>query len=521
MPPRAKEIHPNITARILPHNDEAEQAVLGSVLIDEDAPITILNEIKSEDFYQPAHQHIFQAMQNISFSDKPVDIVTLVQEVETMGCMEKVGGITYLTELSNFVPSASNYRYYLDIVKKNSLLRQLISVSGKISDNAFSGDPENKALEQAESEIYALSEKRDKGTMVDIKQAVSEAVTQMEYKFAHPTEEVNVPIKYKLLNGILNGFHKTDLVLIAARPGQGKTSIGMNFITDAALDMTRKTEAGAVNPYKCAVFSLEMSAVQLANRMLASVAKVDMAKALKGNLAPDEWTRIAAARKKLSQTQIFIDDSSLTTPVEILSKCRRLKRELGGLDLVMIDYLQLMSSGKQIESRQQEVAEITRTMKIAAKELEVPILLLSQMSRDVEKRNTKEPQMSDLRESGAIEQDADIIMFIYREYKNTDTSVDEETRNKVELIIAKHRNGSTGKVPLRWRGSYVSFEDIDTSAVTESRAQNVPENKGNFIMGDDEPAPEEDNTIEHKLNIGSGSVAEILSTDNADIDDII
>ena len=330
------ENHPNVKGRILPHNDEAEQAVLGSVLIDEDAPITILNEAKPDDFYQPAHKLIFQAMQNVSFSDKPVDIVTLVQEIETMGCMDKVGGITYLTELTNFVPSASNYRHYLNIVKKNSLLRQLVAVSGRISDNAFSGDPEDKALEQAESEIYALSEKRDKSTLVDIKQAVSDAVEQMEYKFANPNEDVNVPIKYKLLNSILNGFHKTDLVLIAARPGQGKTSIGMNFITDAALDMSRKTEAGAVDPYKCAVFSLEMSAVQLANRMLCSVAKVDMAKALKGQLAPDEWTRIASARKKLSQTKIYIDDSSLTTPVEILSKCRRLKRELGGLGLLMV-----------------------------------------------------------------------------------------------------------------------------------------------------------------------------------------
>lgn len=516
------DTHPNVKARILPHNDEAEQAVLGCVMIDENAPITILNELKPDDFYQNSHKLIFQAMQNISLSDKPVDIVTLVQEIETMGCSEKVGGITYLTELSNFVPSSDNYRHYLEIVKKNSLLRQLIAVSSRISDNAFGGDPEDKALESAESEIYALSEKRDKSSLMEIKEAVGKAVEQMEYKFAHPKEEVHVPIKYKGLNNYLNGFHRSDLVLIAARPGQGKTSIGMNFVTGAALDMTRKTDAGAVNPYKCAVFSLEMSAVQLANRMLCSVAKVDMGKALRGQLDPDEWMRISEARKRLSASKIYIDDSSLTTPVEILSKCRRLKRELGGLDLVMIDYLQLMSSGKKTDSRQQEVADITRTMKIAAKELDVPILLLSQMSREVEKRNTKEPQMSDLRESGAIEQDADIILFIYREHKETDTNIPEEERNKVEIHIAKHRNGSTGKVPLRWRGSYVTFEDIDMSAAADAQAQNIPESKGRFIMGEDSVPPENDNDgIEHKLNIGSGSIEEILSTGNTDVDDII
>ena len=520
MPKDAKNVsHPNLKARVLPHNDEAEQAILGCVMIDENAPVTILSELTPDDFYSGAHKLIFTAMQSLAQEDKPVDIVTLVQEVETMGCMEKVGGITYLTDLSNFVPSADNYKHYLAIVKKNSLLRRLIAVSGKIADNAFEGDPADNALELAESEIYALSEKRDRSTLVDIKEAVGQAVEEMEYKFARPKEEVNIPIKYRGLNYILNGFHRTDLVLIAARPGQGKTSIGMNLITDAALDTRRTTAAGAPDPYKCAVFSLEMSAVQLANRMLASVAKVDMGKMLKGNLQPDEWKKIAHARKKLSAAKIFIDDSSLTTPVEILSKCRRLKRELGGLDLVMVDYLQLMSSGKRSDNRQQEVADITRNMKIAAKELNVPILLLSQMSREVEKRNTKEPQMSDLRESGAIEQDADIIMFIYRPHKETDNVSDEE-KSRVEIHIAKHRNGTTGKVPLRWRGSHVSFEDMDPSADADERAAlSQTENGGRFIMGDDDVPPTEQDDLRVKMNIGSGTIEEILKV--SDDDDII
>ena len=246
---------------------------------------------------------------------------------------------------------------------------------------------------------------------------------------------------------------------------------------------------------------------------------MDMGKMLKGNLQPDEWKKIAHARKKLSAAKIFIDDSSLTTPVEILSKCRRLKRELGGLDLVMVDYLQLMSSGKRSDNRQQEVADITRNMKIAAKELNVPILLLSQMSREVEKRNTKEPQMSDLRESGAIEQDADIIMFIYRPHKETDNVSDEE-KSRVEIHIAKHRNGTTGKVPLRWRGSHVSFEDIDPSADADERAAlSQTENGGRFIMGDDDVPPNEQDDLRVKMNIGSGTIEEILKV--SDDDDII
>lgn len=510
--------HPNLKARILPHNDEAERAVLSCVMIDENAPVTILGELTPDDFYVGAHKLIFSAMQSLALKDVPVDIVTLVQELDTAGTTEKAGGVTYLTELSALVPSADNYKHYLAIVRKNSLLRKLIAAGSRIADNAFEGDPGDNALELAESEIYSLSEERDRSSLIDIKQAVGEAVEQMEYKFAHTKEELNIPIKYRGLNYILNGFHRTDLVLIAARPGQGKTSIGMNFITDAALDSGRKTAAGAADPYKCAVFSLEMSAVQLANRMLSSIAKVDMGKMLKGTLAPDEWKRIAHARKRLSDARIYIDDSSLTTPVEILSKCRRLKRELGGLDLVMVDYLQLMSSGKRSDNRQQEVADITRSMKIAAKELNVPILLLSQMSREVEKRNTKEPQMSDLRESGAIEQDADIIMFIYRPHKETDNVSDEE-KSRVEIHIAKHRNGTTGKVPLRWRGSFVSFEDVDTRPDTDQRAASAPpENSGRFIMGDEEEeTPPED--LRAKMNIGTGSVEEILKV--SDDDDII
>lgn len=354
---------------------------------------------------------------------------------------------------------------------------------------AFVGDPENDALGFAEREIYALSEENDRSALREIQPSVVEAIARMEEMYRDPTAGKGIPTGFKGLNAILNGFQPSDLILIAARPGQGKTSIGMNFIEHAAMHCERKTAAGKSDPYKCAVFSLEMPAIQLAKRMLCSEARIDMTKANSGRLSPEDWKAIVAAKARLDKAHIYIDDSSLTTPIEILSKCRRLKREKG-LDLVMIDYLQLMTSGDRVESRQQEISTITRTMKIAAKELNVPILLLSQMSREVEKRTNKKPQMSDLRESGAIEQDADIIMFIYREFDKDDPAVDEEKRNKVELIIAKHRNGETGSVELKWDGPSVRFLDVDRSRATASLEKNIPPERGdgNF-SGFDSSAP--------------------------------
>ena len=338
----------------------------------------------------------------------------------------------------------------------------------------------------------------------------------MELMYRDPTAGKGIPTGFKGLDAILNGFQPSDLILIAARPGQGKTSIGMNFISHAAMHAVRKTAAGKDDPYRCAVFNLEMPAIQLAKRMICSEARVDMSKANSGRLTPEDWKAIVAAKARLDKAQIYIDDSSLTNPIEILSKCRRLKREKG-LDLVMVDYLQLMTSGERVESRQQEVSTITRMMKIAAKELNVPILLLSQMSREVEKRTNKKPQMSDLRESGAIEQDADIIMFIYREYDKDDVSVEEEKRNKVELIIAKHRNGETGSVELKWDGPSVRFCDVDRSRNTASLERNIPPERGNGSFGDypDAPPPFEPFSVSDK------TAEEILSVpDNADPDDI-
>ncbi|MCI8413834.1 MAG: replicative DNA helicase [Clostridia bacterium] len=505
--------HPNLKARILPHNNEAEQAVLGCVLLDADAPIHILTVLTPADFYSKAHGNIFDAMVRISRRDEPVDVVTLTQELDTMGLLESVGGLTYLADLSNCVPGAANYKHYVGLVRKLSNLRKLIGAAQKITDVAFVGDPDDDALGFAEREIYALSEENDRSALREIQPSVVEAIAKMETMYRDPTAGRGIPTGFKGLNAILNGFQPSDLILIAARPGQGKTSIGMNFIEHAAMHAERKTAAGKSDPYKCAVFSLEMPAIQLAKRMLCSEAGVDMSKANSGKLSPDDWRSIAAAKARLDKAHIYIDDSSLTTPIEILSKCRRLKREKG-LDLVMVDYLQLMTSGDRVESRQQEISTITRTMKIAAKELNVPILLLSQMSREVEKRTNKRPQMSDLRESGAIEQDADIIMFIYREYDKDDPAVDEEKRNKVELVIAKHRNGETGNVELRWDGPTVRFLDVDKSRATASLEKNIPPERGVGFVGPDDEPPE-------PFSLSEKSAEEILSVpDSGDVNDI-
>lgn len=468
--------HPNLKARVRPHNADAEAAVLGCVLLDEEASVRILSELKQSDFFSKAHGVIFDAMCGIYARNVPIDFVTLVEELESLGTTEAAGGVSYVTKLTGVVPSAANYKYYLEIIKKNATLRKLIDAGEKIIDCAFTGDPDNEAVTLAEREIYAIAEKGDSGSFVPISKATSEVIDKLEELCRDPKATRGITTGFASLNRILNGLQRSDLILLAARPGQGKTSIGMNIIQHAALSHERKSPTGKPEPYSCAVFSLEMPYTQLAKRMICSEALVDMSKCNAGNLSPAEWKRIMDAKARLDKAKIHIYDSSAMTPMEIVSRCRRLKREQG-LDLVMIDYLQLMTMGGRVESRQQEISSITRMMKIAARELDVPILLLSQMSRAIEQRKGR-PQMSDLRESGAIEQDADIIMFIYREHDANEPNISDEEKNKVELIIAKHRNGSLGTIDLRWEGPYVRFVDVDKSH-DEGAA---PNREGTFIV---------------------------------------
>jgi replicative DNA helicase len=433
--------------KTMPHSIEAEQSVLGSILIDNEVPITIMSALNGDDFYSPANKIIFNKMSELYRENKPIDFVTLTDLLEKTGELESVGGIDYITMLTNAVPSAANYKYYVDIVKRDSLLRGLITSGQKIVENAYNSLSGEEALKFAEKQVFDISEKQDFSSLEHIDGAIKEVIEKFNRIAKDPSTLQGLKTGFDDLDYLTNGLQKSDLILLAARPGVGKTSLAMNIVNNAAIE-------GKKN---CAIFSLEMPRIQIAQRSICSIAGISMEKALKGKLSVEEWAAAIKASKKLSEANIFIDDSSVNKPVDILSKCRRLKRERG-LDLVMVDYLQLMNSdNNKFDSKQLEVAEITRTLKIAARELNVPIILLSQLSRAVETRKgDHRPVLSDLRDSGAIEQDADIVMFIYKADMYNDV-VSEDEPGVAEVIIAKHRNGALGNVKLRWDGATTSF----------------------------------------------------------------
>ena len=442
--------------KIMPHNIEAEQAVLGCILIDVQAQADILGMMKEEDFYSQAHRDIFSSMLKIYQKSIPVDFVTILDGLEKDKILDKVGGIEYITTLTNTVPSAVNFKYYCDIVKADSTRRKLIESGQRIIEDAYESEDKDKSLQFAEKEIFDIAEKQERSALEHVGKpngAIKHVIDKFDAIAKDPTALKGIPTGFKEFDRVTNGLQNSDLILLAARPGVGKTSFAMNVIVHAA---TKKKK-------KCAVFSLEMSKEQLIQRAICSLAKVSMAKALNGSMDGEEWKRIWAATKKLEQSGLYVDDSSLTTPADILTKCRRLKAK-EDVDLIMIDYIQLMSSGsnKREMNRQNEVSDISRNLKIAAKELNVPIIVLSQLSRSVESRaeNGHRPMLSDLRDSGAIEQDADIVLFLYNPEKYNDVAQEDEP-GTVELIIAKHRNGSTGKVKLRWIGEYTTFVNPD------------------------------------------------------------
>ncbi len=454
--------------RMIPHNIEAEQSILGCNLIDDNAVLQVMNTLKVEDFYSQAHQTIFDAMIAIYRANKPIDYVTLTDELEKNGTLESVGGIDYITTLTNVVPSTANYKHYCDIVKRDSVLRKLIRVSQDIIEHAYNG--EDDVLDFAEKSIFEVSGEQDFSNLTPISETLPQVISKLEKLEQDGGTVRGVTTGLSELDKLTNGLQKSDLILLAARPSVGKTSLAMNIVTNAAL----------MGKNKVAVFSLEMPKEQIVQRTLCSISGVSMEKALSGKLSEGgtgNWKAIWEGNKKLAEAKIFIDDSSLNTPVDILSKCRRLKREQGGLDLIMIDYLQLMGSGKngssRAESRQQQVSEMTRNLKIAARELQVPIILLSQLSRDIEKREGHRPVLSDLRESGAIEQDADIVMFIHNPSKYGDAEMSDGP-NICELIVAKHRNGSLGTIKLKWIPEITTFVDVGKSSNIKSLEELAP-----------------------------------------------
>ena len=460
----------------MPYNRDAEMALLGCILMDAEIAADIVEKLSAADFYVESHQVIIRAMNEVFTQRKPIDLVTVSDQLDAKGELTKAGGIAYLTELAQITPSAANYKSYLEIVSRDSTNRKLIRAARKIIETSLKSVDGNESMAYAEKLVYDISKQSDRSTLAAMSDGdiVGQVIHKFEQLQNDPDSFKGIPTGYKRLDQMMNGLQKTDLLVLAARPGMGKTSFAMNLVENAGINHGKT----------CAVFSLEMPRQQIVQRLLCSYAKVHMGKALRGQLSQEEWKKIILASDKLRKSKIYVDDSSSVTPAEILSKCRRLKSIAGSLDLVMIDYIQLMRGGSSTvagsENRQQEIASITRDLKIMAKELEVPIIALSQLRRI----QSNEPTLSDLRESGAIEQDADIVMFIHRpEALATaqDIAAGKVVKGAADLIIAKHRNGEQGRVPLKFVGEYTKFVDVDSQgAMDEPPQYGKPQQPQNF-----------------------------------------
>lgn len=440
--------------RIPPHNLEAEQSVLGSMLIDAEAVSVAAGSLKAEDFYSEAHKEIFEAMLNLYDRGEPVDLVTVVEELRQRGTLEGVGGAAYISDLSVAVPSTANLKYYIQIVEEKSILRQLIAASNEIIKDSYEAQEElDIILDRAEKRIFEISQRQTTNYFEPIKTILLETYAKIEELSKKKGGVIGLPTGFHEFDQKTSGLHPSDLILVAARPSMGKTSFVLNIAQYVALRQK----------VPVAIFSLEMSKEQLVQRMLSSEANVELQKIRTGNLNEEDWLKLVRAAGPLSQAPIYIDDTGGLSVMEIRSKARRLKMEKG-LGLLVIDYLQLMSGRGRAENRQQEISEISRSLKALARELKVPVIALSQLSRAPEARTQHRPMLSDLRESGAIEQDADLVVFIYRdEYYNPDT----DKKNIAEIIIAKQRNGPTGTVELVWLGQYTKFANYERSRQEE------------------------------------------------------
>lgn len=434
----------DIIQRIPPNNLEAEQSVLGAMLLDKEA-ISISTEIiGGEDFYREAHREIFEAIVDIYDKGEPVDLITLTEKLKTRNTLDAVGGITFLTNLMDAVPSTHNVKYYAKIIEEKSLLRRLIKESSEIISKSYDGKEEvAEIIDDAEKGIFNISLKRSTQGYVHVKDVLNTNFDKIEELYLNKGKLTGVPTGFTDLDSKLSGLQKSDLILVAARPSMGKSSFMMNIVQHAAVREKTTT----------VIFSLEMSKEQLTQRLLCAEALIDAHRLRVGDINEDEWVKLARAMGPLSEAPIFIDDTPSISVAEMRAKCRRLKLE-HNLGLIVIDYLQLMQGKGNSESRQQEISEISRSLKALAREINVPVVALSQLSRAPEMRADHRPILSDLRESGAIEQDADVVMFLYRdEYYHPDT----EKKNIGEVIIAKQRNGPTGTIELVWLGQFTKF----------------------------------------------------------------
>ncbi len=433
--------------RLPPHNHEAEQAVLGAILLEPSVLVSVNEHLKAEDFYRQAHQRLFQVMNDLAEKGEPVDLVTLTSELQDRKLLDEVGGVPYLTELASVVPTAANVEYYAKIVEEKAILRRLIRTATQIAAAGYTGSEEvTQVINEAERKILEISQRRIRGGFIPIRDVLIESYEQIEARHFNKSGINGIPSGFVDLDRMTSGFKGSDLIILAARPSMGKTAFALNVAQNVAV------RAGKT----VAIFNLEMSATQMVMRMLAAEGNIDAQAFRTGNLNEEDWEKLTMAISTLSEAPIFIDDTPGVTVYDIRAKLRRLQAE-HGLGLVVIDYLQLIS-GRGGESRQQEISEISRSLKLMARELDVPVMALSQLSRAVEQRQDKRPMLSDLRESGSIEQDADLVAFLYRDdYYNEDS----EKKNIAELIIGKQRNGPVGKVELLFLKNYNKFLSLE------------------------------------------------------------
>jgi replicative DNA helicase len=437
--------------KIPPHSIEAEQAVLGGLMLDNNAWDQVADRVSEQDFYRHDHRQIFRAIASLAQRNQPFDVVTMSEWLESNGQINDAGGMAYLGTLAKDTPSAANIAAYSDIVREKSILRQLIQVGTEISEKGFNpeGADSKALLDEAEKKVFQIAEQgaRNKQGFQDMRELLKMTIERIEILHERDDPITGVPTGYDDLDNMTSGMQGGDLVIVAGRPSMGKTTFAMNVAEYAAIKEKKPV----------AVFSMEMPGEQLTNRLLSSMGRIDQHRLRTGRLEDDDWPRLTSAVGMLTEVPLFIDDTPALSPTELRARARRLYREHGEMGLIVIDYLQLMQTSGPSDNRASEISEISRSLKALAKELDVPIIALSQLNRSLEQRPNKRPVMSDLRESGAIEQDADLIVFIYRDEVYNEDSPDKGT---AEIIIAKQRNGPIGTVRLTFLGKYTRFENF-------------------------------------------------------------
>ena len=441
--------------KLPPHSIEAEQSVIGGLLLENEALDKVADILSAEDFYQFDHKTIFQHITKLIERNRPADIVTVAESLESTAELSQIGGIAYLGSLAQNTPTAANIRRYAEIVRERAIMRKLVTVGSGIAESAYSpnGRDAQQLLDEAEAKIFQIAEggQRSSEGFQDIKVLLPQVAERIDMLFSrdNPSDVTGIPTGFSDLDSMTSGFQGGDLIIVAGRPSMGKTAFSINIAENVALD----------TGLPVAIFSMEMASTQLAMRMIGSVGRLDQHRMRTGRLEDEDWEKLTTALGKLNEAPIFIDEGAALSSFDVRARARRLHRQCGKLGLIVLDYLQLMAApaGRQGENRATEISEISRSLKALAKELDVPVVALSQLNRSVEQRPDKRPVMSDLRESGAIEQDADLILFIYRDEVYNPDSTDKGT---AEIIIAKQRNGPIGRVRLTFIGEHTRFENF-------------------------------------------------------------